>query len=117
MMIDGSKARMLKLIGKFYGYIKEMSDTDRAKLFDFKIKYNTHEVNGTLIPNEMSIYQGYLLMTTTKILELVEKPISDIKTDNNNREVLYFTENSMNGLPLSYQPFGEFLYKNMNATY
>jgi hypothetical protein len=71
-MTEGTKARELKLINKFYTYIKEMADTERAKLFDYKIQYNTHEVNGSLIPNEMSIYQGYLLMTTTKILELVD---------------------------------------------
>lgn len=117
IMDQDSKARMIKLINKFYGYIKELSDGERSKLFDYKIQYNTHEVNGSLIPNEMSIYQGYLLMTTTKILELVGEDIARIDNADNDREILYFTENAMNGLPLAYLPFGDYLYANMNSTY
>lgn len=108
---------MLKLIKKFYGYIKELDDTERNQMFEYKIQYNTHEVNGSLIKNTMSIYQGYLLMTTTKILELADKEITKLSTAEINREVLYWTENAMNGIPIAYIPFGDYLYTNMNSTY
>lgn len=65
----------------------------------------------------MSIYQGYLLMTTTKILELISEDISVFDNSNNNRNILYFTDNAMNGIPLAYISFTDYLYKHMNNTY
>lgn len=114
---DVTEPKMLEIISQFYGHVKNLDDTKRQEMFDAKIDFFTHEVNGTRLWNQMSIYQGYVLMTTTKILEVVDKPISQISVEKKNRETLYFIENSLNGVPLAYMPFTEKLFTDMNTTY
>lgn len=56
-------------------------------------------------------------MTTTKMLELVNKDISFFTDDLSNRKVLYFTDNTLNGIPVSTMPYESYLFSHMNSTY
>lgn len=114
---DNTEPNMLQIIAQFYNHVKNLDDTKRQDMFDAKIDFFTHEVNGTKLWNQMSIYQGYVLMTTTKILEVVDKSIEHLSIEKKNRETLYFIENSLNGIPLAYMPFTEKLFLDMNTTY
>ena len=94
-----------------------LESSDRDFLFNKTITYFTHELNGTLISNNMSIYQGYFLMTTSRIVDLSKIKPEFLGDTINYRDVAYFTENAVSSLPVAYKPFSEFLYSNLDSQY
>lgn len=90
---------------------------NNKKLFEEKIIYNQHEVNGSAVEKSMGIYQGYLLLTTTKVIELANLDIKKMKPEDLNRDLLYFLDNSMNGIPQAFEVFNDFLYNLMTQNY
>ena len=114
--LNKSKEEFLSLMDKIYTFMGEFG-AQKSIYFDYNITYYQHEVNGTQVLKKMSIYQGYLLMLTSKSIEMMYIPISEFGQDSLTREILYFFDNSLNGLPMAYEPFNEKLYSNMNGAY
>jgi hypothetical protein len=85
-----------------------MESSSREDFFDFRILFHTHEVNGTLIFNNMSIYQGYFLTVTNKIANLGKKDVSNLNDFKSNKDGMFFTENTLNGVILSLIPFKQY---------
>lgn len=65
----------------------------------------------------MGIYQGYLLLTTTNAIEITNLDIKDLKPEGLNRDLLYFLDNSMNGIPIAFEKFNDFLLSLMIDNY
>lgn len=103
-------------IKTIYGDIGNF-EKEKQKFFDQKLAYNDHEVNGTVKPASMGIYQGYILLATTKMVEVSTLPLTEVTKESLDRDVLYLFDNTLNSLPIHSDPFSEFLYVSMNNTY
>ena len=110
MMKSRSEFRAKELLSELYSFISLLESDERDFLFNNTITYNTHELNGTLISNNMSMYQGFFLMTATRIVDMAQKNLEDLLGLKNFRDIAYFTENMMNFLPMAYRPFGNLLF-------
>lgn len=86
-MRDRSIPRTQFLLEKFFDEIKALDSSQSKNLFDHRMFYFTHELNGTKIFNNNSIYQGYFLMTTNRIDSLGKMKIEAITDDKSNTEV------------------------------
>lgn len=114
--IEASRDNMIRLLNKIYKYMGEFGDNNK-KFFEKKISYFQHEINGTAVKKSMGIYQGYLLLTTTKVIEIANLDIKTLQPESLNRDVLYFLDNSMNGIPEAFEAFNDFLYQLMTTNY
>ena len=65
-----SRSRMASRMSKIYGYFNDLTSDNRQIFFEKNISFFTHELNGTRIYNNMSIYQGYFLTVSNLITEL-----------------------------------------------
>ena len=114
--IQQTKDTFINLTNKIYKYMGNFG-TKKSLYFDNNITYYQHEVNGSQILKSMTVYQGYLLLMTAKSIEISKIPIKKFGQKSLNREILYMFDNSLNGLPMAYEPFNEMLYTGMNGAY
>lgn len=111
-----TREAILSHIKKIYIHIGNF-EKEKKQFFDTKLAYNDHEVNGTAKPASMGIYQGYILLASTKMVEVSTYPLDEIQKSSKNRDLLYIFDNTLNSLPKHYDPFSDFLYSSMNNTY
>ena len=58
-----------------------------------------------------------MLLTAAKILNLIEQPIEEIRRDNVNRDVLFYTENAMNSHAMIIEKMDQILIEAQVNTY
>lgn len=113
---DETREKILKHLKLIYKNLANL-DSQKISFFDTLLNYNDHHLNGTVKPGITGFYQGYVLLTSTKIVEVSRFPLSSFTKTTRNRDLLFILANSLNNLPMTYEPFLRSFYEKMNTAY
>ena len=85
---QGSGDRAKALIQTFYNYnLNEGGYENVEPIFAENITYFSHELNSSTIWNKRDVFQGYMMLTMAKILNIKDKPIEGYRKNGENRDI------------------------------